>query len=300
MPGKRPGEALVRVRLAGICGTDLELLRGYTPFEGIPGHEFVGEIERAPDDPARVNQRVVGEINVVCHRCSYCLSGSPAHCARRTVLGILGRNGAFAEYLSLPLENLHPVPPEVEDRAAVFTEPLAAALQVLEQIRIEPSSRVLLIGTGRLGLLIAAVLGPTGCDLHAVTRHARQREFLSSQNTTVLAEDMIVERHYDVVIEATGSSSGIEQAIRAVRSRGSIILKSTFKGSASIDVSRIVVDEIRLLGSRCGPFPPALRLLRDRRVDPLPLIENTFTLNQSGQAFERAAQAGALKVLLSC
>jgi threonine dehydrogenase-like Zn-dependent dehydrogenase len=298
-PQPPAGEALVRVRLAGICATDLELVRGYYPFTGILGHEFVGEVVSAPQKPDLEGQRVVGEINAACGECKACQAGRPTHCERRTVLGILDRNGAFAEYLTLPVENLHKVPSTVPDEAAVFTEPLAAALEIQEQIHILNTDRTLLIGAGRLGQLIAQTLALIGCELQVVVRHDYQRELLAARGIGTLSEDQVDQGGWDVVVDATGSPEGFIQARTAVRPRGTLVLKSTYKGDMQVNFSSIVVDEITLVGSRCGPFPPAIRLLANKKVDPTALIHARFPLSQASAAFEKAAQAGVLKVLLT-
>src|SRR5262245_39474015 len=243
-PQAVPGEALVRVRLAGICGTDLELVQGYYPFAGVPGHEFVGEVESAPGAEEWLGRRVVGEINVVCGRCPTCVRGDRPHCERRTVLGIRGRHGAFAERLALPVENLHTVPEELTDAQAVFVEPLAAALRIQEQVRIGPEQRVLVLGPGRLGQLVARTLASTGCVLEVAGRGYRP-----------------LERWADVVVDCTGDPQALAVARDAVRPRGTIVLKSTYHGEAPQNLSPVVVDELRLVGSRCGPFPEALAAL---------------------------------------
>lgn len=298
VPAPPPGEALIRVRLAGICATDLELVKGYYPYNGILGHEFVGEIVKAPDAPERVGQRVVGEINAVCGRCAACLRGDHTHCETRTVLGIVNRNGVFAEYTTLPLENLIPVPESVPDEVAVFAEPLAAALEIQEQVLIKPTDRVLLVGAGRLGQLIASTLKLTGCDLKVVTRHASQRKLLEAAQIICVGEDEIPVRKMDVVVEATGSQAGFMLAREAVRPRGTIVLKSTYAGSIEVDISSVVVDELTLLGSRCGPFLPALRMMAAGQVDPRPLINAHYPLGEGIAAFECADQPGVFKVLL--
>jgi len=294
---ERAGEALLRVRLAGICGTDLEMVRGYYPFCGVPGHEFVAEVV-ADAPPEWLGKRVVGEINAVCGQCEACRQGRPTHCENRSVLGILNRDGVFAEYTRLPLGNLHPVPDSVSDEQAVFTEPLAAALEIQQQRPIRPSERVLLIGAGRLGLLIAQTLRLTGADLRVVARHPLQRELLRQQKIAWIDEAEIAPRRWDVVIEATGSPSGFDLARRALRPRGTLVLKSTYRGEITLNFSPLVVDEVTILGSRCGPFAPALRLLESGLVDPTPLIAAQFGLDEALTAFERAAQPGMLKVLL--
>lgn len=292
-----PGEALVKVRLAGICGTDLELTRGYYPYTGIPGHEFVGEVVESPN-PAWLGARVVGEINVVCGQCEQCRNGRPTHCENRSVLGIINRHGAFAEYLTLPLENLHRVPDSVSDQAAVFTEPLAAALEIQQQVQIKPTDRVLLVGAGRLGQLIAQTLALTGCDLRVVARHQYQRDLLAARGIRYIEESDVQPWRWDVVVEATGSPSGFDLARRAVRPRGTFVLKSTYAGDLTLNLSSIVVDELNIIGSRCGPFEPALRLLEKRAVDPTVLIVAEYPLAQGMDAFQAAASPGMLKVLL--
>ena len=294
MPILGPREALVRLLQASICATDLELVRGYLPFRGTLGHEFVGVVVEAPDAPAMVGQRVVGEINLACGGCFQCRRGRPNHCERRQVLGIRGRDGAFADYLSLPLGSLHPVSDSITDEAAVFAEPLAAALAILQQVAIHPDDRVLVVGAGRLGQLIARVLRLTGCDFSVVARYPRQRELLAVANVASIAEDAVAERRSDLVVEATGSPGGLALAWRAVRPRGTIVLKSTYKGRTEVDISALVVDEIRLVGSRCGPFPAALRLLEQGLVDPLPLIEARFPLQEGVKAPRQAAAQGRL------
>lgn len=298
LPSLPSGEALVRVRLAGICATDLELVGGYYSFTGVLGHEFVGEVIEAPGRPELTGQRVVGEINAACGDCDTCRAGLPTHCERRTVLGIADRHGSFAEYLALPLGNLHRVPDTVTDEAAVFTEPLAAALEIQEQVHIRPSDRLLVIGAGRLGQLIAQTLALTGCDLQVVARHSHQRDLLAARYIRHISEEQVPQKQMDLVVEATGSPAGFNLARRAVRPRGTIVLKSTYKGEMNVNFSAIVVEEITLVGSRCGPFPPALRLLETRQVDPRPLITARYPLSEALPAFNHAGQPGVLKVLL--
>ncbi|NJD05907.1 MAG: alcohol dehydrogenase [Methylococcaceae bacterium] len=300
LPVPRPaaGEALIRVRLAGICGTDLQLLAGYYPFEGIPGHEFVGEVVTAAD-PGWVGQRVVGEINLFCGRCATCAAGRHRHCERRSVLGIRDHHGAFAEYLTLPVLNLHRIPDSVPDEKAVFTEPLAAALQIQSQVAIGPDQRVLLIGAGRLGQLIAPTLALTGCQLEVSARYPTQRRLLRAQGIPTLEADEIPATKYDIAIEATGSADGFREACRAVRPAGTIVLKSTYRDSVAVDLAKLVVDEIRVVGSRCGDFGPALDLLERGLIDPAGLIAERLPLNDGPEAFRNAALPGALKVLLA-
>ena len=294
---RKPDEALIRIRKAGICSTDLELVKGYYPYTGIIGHEFVGEVVEA-DDPAWVGQRVVGEINASCGECEQCMNGRPTHCEHRTVLGIVNRDGTFAEYTSLPLANLHRVPPSVPDEMAVFTEPLAAALEIQDQVQVKPTDRVLLIGAGRLGQLIAQTLALTGCNLHVVARHGRQQELLKKRGIRIIAEENVQPWRWDVVVEATGSPGGFALARKAIRPRGTLVLKSTYKGDMTVNFSSIVVDEINLVGSRCGPFEPALRLMESKQVDPTVLIDSEFSLGNVLKAFEHAAENGVLKVLV--
>lgn len=297
-PSPSREEALIRLLLAGICRTDLELLRGYLPLCGIPGHEFVGEVMHAPGDPSWEGKRVVGEINLSCGECLSCRRGRPTHCEIRTVLGISERGGVFADSFTLPLSNLHEVPAAVPNEAAVFTEPLAAACRILEQLRVRPTDLVLVIGAGKLGQLVARVLLPTGCALQVAARHARQRQLLGDCGIAA-ADPAQVTRHYaDVVVEASGTPEGFQLARQAVRPRGTIVLKSTYRGAAEVDLSALAVDEITLLGSRCGPFPAALRLLEKKLVDPIPLVEARYPLHQGQRAFDHARRPGALKVLL--
>lgn len=293
-----PQECLVRVRLAGICSTDLEIVKGYMAFSGIPGHEFVGEVARAPD-PGMVGKRVVGEINVSCGGCCFCVRGMRNHCSKRSVLGILGRDGTFAEYLSLPLRNLHPVPESLSDEEAVFTEPLAAAFRIAEQHPIRPEERVALLGDGKLGLLIAQALKET-CRLAVVGKNVERKSLLERWGIAYLpvAETGGLRGLSDVVIDATGSPDGFALAQQLVRPQGTIILKTTCAEAPKIDLARIVIDEVALIGSRCGPFLPALEALRTKKVDVRPLISEIFPLSKGKEAFKRAGEKGALKILL--
>ena len=294
----QPGEALISVRKAGICSTDLELVKGYYPFTGIPGHEFVGEVVSA-DDRNWVGQRVVGDINVTCGSCEQCFGGRSSHCENRTVLGITKRDGTFAEYTTLPLANLHRVPASVPDEMAVFAEPLAAALEIQQQVHIQPTDRVLVVGAGRLGQLIAQTLALTGCDLHVVARYDYQKKILVERGIGIIAEEDVQPWRWDIVVEATGSPSGFSLARQAIRPRGTLVLKSTYKSEMSVNFSSIVVDEVNIIGSRCGPFEPALRLMKMGDVDPSALIAAEFRLDEALQAFECAAQPGVLKVLVT-
>ena len=291
VPG--PGEALIRVRLAGICATDLELLRGYKGFRGVLGHEFVGAVVACADE-AWIGRRVVGEINVGCGECGFCRGNIPTQCPARTVIGILGRDGAFAEYLTLPLVNLHPVPDSMPDNVAVFTEPLAAALQVSNLVHIRPDDRVGVVGDGKLGLLVAQALAATGAEVTVIGRHPEKLARAAGWGLRTGRPDSKL----DLVVECTGAPGGLDTALELVRPRGTIVLKSTYHGSAPVDMTQVVVDEIRLVGSRCGPFPPALWLLESGRVDVLSLIEACYPLAEGLTALKRAGRRGALKVLI--
>ncbi|MDP2777550.1 MAG: alcohol dehydrogenase catalytic domain-containing protein, partial [Anaerolineales bacterium] len=245
-----------------------------------------------------IGQRVVGEINAACGACEACLNGRRTHCENRTVLGIVNRDGAFAEYTTLPVDNLHCVPDTISDEMAVFTEPLAAALEIQKQVQVKPTDRVLLVGAGRLGQLIAQTLSLTGCDLRVVARHEHQQNLLTARGIRLITEEEIQPRKWDIVVEATGSPDGFDLARKAVRPRGTLVLKSTYKGDLNVNFSSIVVDEITVIGSRCGPFEPALGLLENNEVDPTVLISAEYKLGDVVKGFEYAAQGGVLKVLI--
>ena len=296
----RHDEAIVRVTLAGICSTDLQITRGYAGFNGTLGHEFVGVVERSPDR-GQIGRRVVGEINAGCGACELCREGDPRHCARRTVLGIHERDGAFAEYVSLPPGNLLAVPDELSDRQAVFVEPLAAACEILDQVSINDTHRVAVIGDGKLGQLIARVLATTGCELKMIGKHVNNLRLASDAGIrTVLAEDGRVDAgaRCDFVVEASGAASGLQLAVDLARPRGTIILKSTFHGAVPFETWRIVVDELTVIGSRCGRFTRAIELLRSGDVDVKPLIAGEYPLESGVAAMTAASQPGTLKVLL--
>ncbi len=296
LPDPPPGEARIRVVLAGICNTDLELLKGYYPYAGIPGHEFVGVVEEGPGGLS--GRRVVGEINAACGECPACLAGRRTHCPRRSVLGISSRDGAFAEFVNLPAENLHVVPDSVPDEVAVFTEPLAAALEIQEQIPIRREDRVLVAGDGKLGQLVARSLALTGCRLVVAGRHRHKLGLLGALGIRVAAPPEIGAAEFDVAVECTGSPEGFDLARRALRPRGTLAMKSTYAGSLTLDASSLVVNEITLVGSRCGPFAPALRLLAAGKIDPRPLIEARYPMREGPAAFEHARRRGAIKILL--
>jgi alcohol dehydrogenase len=298
-PTPPPGEALIHTRLAGICNTDLEIVRGYMGFRGVLGHEFVGVVARTDDAPELLGQRVVGEVNAYCGQCPTCRRGDPIHCPNRTTLGIDRRDGTMADYFTLPVNLLYPVPPAVPDEWAVFTEPLAAACGITDRVPIRPSDRVVVLGDGKLGLLIAQVLQLAGCDLLAIGRHPEKLAILERRGIHTQIAGERVMPGADIVVEATGSAEGFATAQALVRPRGILVLKSTFHSDVTLDLSMVVVDEVTLIGSRCGPFPPALRLLEQRLVDVESLIHETFSLDDGLVAFERAVAPGVLKVLLT-
>lgn len=307
VPTAIQGEALVRVTHAGICATDLQLVAGYKGgYRGVLGHEFVGVVDEAPGNPDWEGERVVGELNIGCGRCELCARGLGKHCRQRESLGIIGRDGAFADYLTLPIANLHRLPPKTDlpDDIAIFVEPTAAALQIREQINVRPSDRVYVLGSGRLGLLVAQVLALTGCELTVIGRTQEKLTLLASfglplrihctaqQPTTDLSLA-------DVVVDVTGAPTGFGLARQLVRPGGTLVLKSTFAGTLpDFDLSSLVVDEITLLGSRCGPFLPAIRLLQQGLIQVQPLIQARYPLHDAVAALAHAQKRGVLKVLL--
>lgn len=312
LPDPPAGEALVRVSQVGICNTDVEITRGYMNFAGVLGHEFVGVVEEIARQPgtstpkALIGKRVVGEINAACRKsdCAYCRNGMFSHCPQRTTLGIAERDGAFAEYLTLPLENLHLVPDEVSDDEAVFVEPLAANFEIMEQIHLKPTERVIVLGDGKMGQLAARVLALSGCEVTIVGKHPAKLllvEHLGIAACLLEDVDEIIQhgrRRVDVVVECTGSEQGLELALRLVRPRGTLVLKSTVAAQSNLHLAPIVIDEIRVQGSRCGPFPPALRALAQHRIDVRPLISGRYSLENALIAFDYAMQPGVLKVLI--
>lgn len=296
VPEPPVGEALIKVLRAGICNTDLELVRGYYPYRGVLGHEFVGLVEQGPDD--WIGRRVVGEINAVCGTCDTCRVGRRNHCPHRTVLGIVDRDGAFAEYLSLPVENLHEVPESVPTDVATFTEPLAAALRIRDQVQCGPDDRLLVVGDGKLGLIIAQVLHHAGCALVAVGRHENKLDILARRGIQVRQSREFTDGDFDTAVECTGNEAGFAMARKALRPGGTVVMKSTYAGALTLDAAGLVVDEITLVGSRCGPFEPALELLHRQKVDVESLIHERHSLKAGVHAFERACAPGMLKVLL--
>jgi threonine dehydrogenase-like Zn-dependent dehydrogenase len=295
----RPGECLIKVRLAGICGTDLEILAGYAGFRGIPGHEFVGTVEWAPEDAEGwLGRRIVGEINIGCGTCRFCRDGVREHCERRQVLGIRGRDGAFADYVVLPAENLHELPSGVADEVAVFVEPLAAACRVVEQVDVSRISEAAIVGDGRLGLLVGQVLRHAGARVTVVGRHAEKLAIARRFGLeTMAAEAVNVARaRFELVVDATGRPEGLTSALALVRPRGTLVLKSTFHGDAPVATSPIVVDEVTIVGSRCGRFSTSIDLLARRAIDVRPLVSGTYPLSKWREAFADARTS--LKVLM--
>ncbi|MEW6660588.1 MAG: alcohol dehydrogenase catalytic domain-containing protein [Thermodesulfobacteriota bacterium] len=298
-PEPKPGEVLIRVTLAGICGTDLQVLRGYHGFRGVMGHEFVGVVA-GPRNSSWLGQRVVGEINVSCGACDLCRRGWPRHCRERQVIGLKNRDGAFASYLTLPEANLVAVPVQVEDEAAVFTEPLSAALAVMEAVPLAGKSPVLVVGDGNLGLLIAWALGRSEVAVHLVGHHEAHLALARPYGVTTFLEKDLPAWDYEVIVEASGARSGLDLALARVRPRGAVVMKSTYAGHYPLDPAALVVPEVRLLGSRCGSFGPGMRMLARKWIDPRPLIDRRFPLSQGLEALAWAQRPGVLKVLLDC
>ena len=301
VPDPPGGEALIRVRLAGICATDLELIRGYMNFRGVLGHEFVGEVAGPKTHPL-LGRRVVGEINCGCGSCAWCACGMERHCPGRSVLGILDRPGVFAEYTCLPDRNLHPIPDAVEDEEAVFCEPLAACFEVMEQFPEIVDHEVLVIGDGRLGLLQTQVLCAAGAKVGLLGRHPKKMALLASCKIPTWSEPAHAlcseGERWPVVVEATGAANGLSLAVSKTKPRGVLVLKSTVATKNSVDLSAVVVDEITILGSRCGPFAPAIRALETGDLRLSSMIHDRFALRDAPEAFEKARERGILKVLL--
>jgi threonine dehydrogenase-like Zn-dependent dehydrogenase len=296
-PEPAQGEALVRVSLAGICSTDLEIAKGYMGFSGVLGHELCGVVEACADS-GWVGRRVAGEINLACGQCRLCKRGLGRHCPARTVLGILGKDGCFAQYVTLPVANLHALPDALDDVRACFVEPTAAAFEVIEQVAIGANDRVAVLGDGKLGLLSAQVLQTTGCELTLVGRHARKLQLAAARGIASAAAADLPAKSFDVVVEATGSADGMHAAIGLLRPRGTLVLKSTYHGMLTLDAAPIVIDELTIVGSRCGPFERAIPALASGAVDPSPLVDAIIPLADGIAALEHAAQPGVLKVLL--
>jgi threonine dehydrogenase-like Zn-dependent dehydrogenase len=299
--GSRPAAgaksiALVKVHLAGICSTDLQILKGYMAFKGVPGHEFVGSVLEGPSD--FLGKRVVGEINFGCGNCDACRRDLSRHCPNRSVMGILNADGAFAEYVSVPATNLHVVPENVSDEEAVFTEPLAAAFEILTQIQLNPGDEVLILGDGKLGNLCAQTLRLTGAKVTTLGKHADKLALIKKAGIRTIELKDWQPRLFDVVVEATGSATGLELALSAVRPRGTLILKSTIAGNHQVSLAPIVIHEINVIGSRCGPFADAIEALTAKQVSVTPLLERIYSLNDGLAAIDHAARPGARKILL--
>lgn len=301
-PEPGPGQAVVKVDLAGICRTDLELAAGYYNFKGTPGHEFAGRVISSPDDPTWLNRRVVAAINSGCGRCRFCQSGLERHCPDRLALGIKGWAGALAEMVRIPLANLYPVPDSVADREAVFTEPLAAALRIADQIDLGRHDRLAVLGDGKLGLLIALALKDLHPELILFGRHKTKLDLARRQGVTVklVGDDFPWSKQdkFNLVVEATGRPNGLSLALELVNPLGTVVVKSTTAKPTPVDLSRLVVNEINLIGSRCGDMARGLAALEANRLDPIPLIEAEYPLDQIDQAMAQAGRPGALKVLV--
>ena len=298
-PRRPEGFAVIRLLIGGICNTDLELQRGYYGFAGIPGHEFVGEVTEA-DDRSLIGKRVVGEINIACTKCEWCARGLGRHCPKRKVLGIVKHPGAFREFLTLPERNLHVVPAGIATRHAVFLEPLAAAYEILDQVKIPKGDPVAVLGDGKLGLLIAQMLQAHGASVHQFGRHKEKLRIAAKMGVaTEMATKKLPVAAYDWVVDATGSADGLRTAVSMARPRGTVIMKSTVHGAVSIDTAPIIVNEITLVGSRCGRFAPAIQMLGSGRINVEEMISETHKLSGAPKAFARAAERGVMKVLLT-
>jgi threonine dehydrogenase-like Zn-dependent dehydrogenase len=293
----RPGECVIKVTMAGVCGTDLELLEGYADFRGVPGHEFVGRVRSTGSESDRswIGKRVVGEINVGCGTCAWCRRDEKEHCIARTVVGIRGREGAFADYLALPAANLHEAPDALDDRAAVFVEPVAAACRILEQVEVRDGTRVAVLGDGRLAQLTAQVLRTRAGDVALLGRHDRKMDVARALGVDARRRSDADQHAFDVVVEATGSGTGLMEAVELVRPRGIVVMKSTVHGEAPLATWPMVVNEVTLIGSRCGPFEPAIALLASGAVKVEPLVDGVYALEDYERAFEEARRG--LKIL---
>jgi 2-desacetyl-2-hydroxyethyl bacteriochlorophyllide A dehydrogenase len=297
VPERKPFEVLIRVLKAGICRTDVEITRGYLAFKGILGHEFVGVVEGSPDK-GLIGKRVVGEINIACGSCFYCVQRLVSHCENRGVLGICNKNGAFAEYVTLPIENVHVLPDSIADDEAIFVEPLAAAAQILQQVHVRPEDNVIVLGDGKLGLLCAQVMAFTGAQVLAVGKHPDKLQILKERGIRTCLKEELGRERADIVVEATGAAAGLTQALASVHPRGTIILKSTYAEKAKIDLAPLVINEVTVVGSRCGPFSTAIRLLETKAVNVLPFITHRFSLAEGVEALDEARKGRCLKVVL--
>lgn len=296
VPKPKYNEALIRITMAGICNTDLEILNGYMGFKGVPGHEFVGVVEKS-EEKKWEGKRVGGEINIGCGVCPYCLGRMKNHCPNRSVLGILKKDGVFADYITLPVGSLHAIPDSVSDEEAVFIEPIAAAFEISQQVNIKPVDKICVLGDGKLGILVGQVLSLTGCNLTVVGHHEAKLSILSQLGIkTSLKEDTTGK--FDLVVDCTGSSSGLKKALVLVKPKGKVVLKTTLAKKEPVDLNSVIINEIDLIGSRCGPFAPAIRALQKKIIDTRSLISKTYFLAEGTEAFKCASQKGVLKVIL--
>ena len=296
MPKPKCHEALIRVTMAGICNTDLEIMKGYMDFKGVPGHEFVGIVEKSEENKWE-GRRVTGEINIGCGICSYCLSRMKNHCPNRSVLGISNKDGVFADYITLPVRNLHVIPDSITDEEAVFIEPVAAAFEISQQVNIKPGDKVCVLGDGKLGLLVGQVISLTGCSLTVIGHHREKLNILGEIGIDTFLKNEIKDK-FDFVVDCTGSPTGLKEAIALVKPKGKIILKTTVAKREQVDLNTLVVNEVDIIGSRCGPFAPAVRALKKNLIDVQPLISKTFSLDDGIEAFKYASEKGVLKVVL--
>ncbi len=301
IPKMRAEEALVKVIVCGICNTDYEITKGYMGYKGILGHEFIGIVEDVNSkDKSWINKRVAGEINNGCMVCEYCKKGLERHCPNRETLGIWHKDGCMAEYVTIPIKNLIEIPDSVSNNDAVFIEPLAAALEILEQLHIKPIDKTAVLGDGKLGLITALALNSSGLDITLIGKHQNKLDIAKKQGVkTILSENVDVKPVYDVVIEATGSVSGFETSLALVKPRGTLVLKSTIAASKEFNFAPVVINEITILGSRCGRFKPALNYIKQKKINFEPLISGIFPFDKAIEAFEKNKQKDSLKILIS-
>ncbi|MBI4681605.1 MAG: alcohol dehydrogenase catalytic domain-containing protein [Nitrospirae bacterium] len=297
VPEPKENEALIRITHAGICNTDIEITRGYMDFKGVLGHEFTGIVEKCSNNKL-IGKRVAGEINLGCGKCLYCRNQMQNHCPGRSVLGILNKDGVFADYITLPVGNLHEIPKSISEEEAVFIEPLAAAYEIIKQINISSSDKVCVLGDGKLGLLVSQALATTGSKLTAVGKHREKLSILDKTGIKTILKAKFRERDFDMVVDCTGSPSGIKTALKIVRPGGKIVLKTTIAEKSQIDLNQFVINEISLIGSRCGPFPDAIKAIKSGKIDLYPLISDVFSIEDGKKAFKQAAKKNALKVIL--
>ncbi len=303
MPKLKDDEVLIKTSMVGICNTDYEITQGYMGYKGVLGHEFVGVVEAVGKNAPQnlINKRVVGEINCACNNCSYCNQNLQRHCPNRSTLGIWQKDGCFSEYFTLPYENVIEISQNIDDITATFTEPLAAAYEILEQVHIKPDSKVAILGDGKLGLCVSLVFAALNIDYVHIGKHAEKLEISKNLGAKTLLLDELKENHkksFDVVVEATGSTGGFETSASLVKPRGVLVLKSTIAAKEGLNLASIVVDEITIVGSRCGQFKPILRLLEKGKINPKPLVSGIYSVNDFENAFEKNAQKGTLKVLV--